>query len=207
MEKLYLFPNSFRHGCWPSLWKTMPKNISDKLHVTLWADLSALLTPDRIMVRRHVAYHKHSCSFAWAHFCIAGIFFSTTYTLCTPPSKYPLPPRNPPPLGKMHATSTIFFCFTSQLLVFRFALGRVEGQGWISPAWVQQITRSPPALHLRGRKHSNICADVCSHAGTHSNNARELRNMNTQNTYTNKVLNKQININTGKLIAWFVAVQ
>lgn len=59
----------------------------------------------------------------------------------------------------------------------------------------------PPALHLRGRKHSNICADVCSHAGTHSNNARELRNMNTQNTYTNKVLNKQININTGKRIA------
>lgn len=37
--------------------KTMPMSISDKLHVTMWDDLCVELTPDRIKVRRHVAYH------------------------------------------------------------------------------------------------------------------------------------------------------
>lgn len=41
--------------------------------MALWDDLSAVLTPDRIKVRRHVAYHYHSCSFLRGLFRITVI--------------------------------------------------------------------------------------------------------------------------------------
>lgn len=56
-----------------------------------------------------------------------SLLFFATYTLCTPPSKYP-------PQGILLHEATcmhafVLFCFTSPLLVLLFALGRVEGQG------------------------------------------------------------------------------
>lgn len=54
LEMLFYFHKL--HAVLTHLYKTMPKNICDKVHLTLWDDLSAVLTPDRIKVRRHVVY-------------------------------------------------------------------------------------------------------------------------------------------------------
>lgn len=143
-----------------------------------WDDLSVALTPDRIKV----------C-------CISLMFMlvcvgSPVSLLCfaQQPTHYvQLHPNttqgNAPSLGNMHSTPSPF-CFTSQLL----ALGSVEGQGW-NPWPGCSRSQDPPLPY--------ICKDINTPTYVHmraptqvlSNNARELKNTNTQThiyTHTHK---------------------
>lgn len=144
-------------------------------------------------------------SLTFTLFCVGSLALCRLYFLLNNLHIYaPIhpnnPPRNPPPSG------LIFSCFTSQLLVLLFALGGRWRSRLKSLPRLQQITRSSPALHFS--------EDVNTPTYVHMRDPTQVLTVIMQassGTRTNKhkwmLECSQINTNTVRLIAGFVAVQ
>lgn len=149
MEKFLLFPDLLKHGCWPGLLET--KRISDKLHVHLWDDLPAgsHLTGLGLGGMLQISY-------------ILSVRGLSSVWFANQPTHYaPLHPHTPPEGILLYWPVCIIYRLLLLCFSFSLPLGelrvRVEIPG---PAASDQITRSLPALHLRGCKHQHMCAST-----------------------------------------------